>query len=131
MTPSTSVSLSSSFEQDGRAFACPRELVIFFCDVNGSFSMQIAVEPFICLTDPVVYLATDPVGRIRPMGTNAFQANLTDVQRQPGTLIADYRTTLTTTMTDETDNTTVQCSNQLTSSSIQRRNLTQSRKRSV
>lgn len=84
--------------------------------------MQIAVEPFICLSDPVIYLATDDVGRIRPIGANAFQANLTNVQ--PGLIAA----TLTTTMRNENDNTTVQCSDVLTSSSLQRRNLTQSRK---
>lgn len=128
MTSTISVSLTSSFERDGRAFACPGELVTFFCDVNGSASVQIAVQPYICLADPIIYLANDPVGRIRPIDANAFQANLTNVQRLLNTLFANYRTTLTTIMTDETDNTTVQCSDVLTSSNIQRRNLIQSSK---
>ena len=130
MTSPVSVSLSSSYEQDGRAFACPGEHVTFFCEVNGSATVQIAAEPFICLADPVVYVLTDPVGRTGPTGANLFQANLTDVQRQ-SSLMAYYNTTLTTTVTSETGRTTVECSNQLTSSSSVQRNLTQSRKSSV
>lgn len=126
------VSLSSSFERDGRAFACPGERVIFICEVNQSVSLQIAAEPFICQADPVIYLATDPVGnsnRTRP--TDTFQANLTNVQRHSGSdLLAYYNATLTTTMTNETSNITVECSDLLTSpsSTTQRKNLNQSRK---
>jgi len=93
--------------------------------------MQIAAEPFICREDPVVYFATDAVGspgRTRPADT--FRANLTNVQREPGTLRAYYNATLTTTVTDETSNMIVECSDQLTSSTlnIQRKHLNQSRK---
>ena len=129
VTSTIDVSLSSSFQQEGRAFACPGELVTFICEVNQSTSMQIAAEPFICRADPVVYLATDPVGS--PGGTSStdtFQAKLTNVQRESGTLMAYYNTTLKTTVTDQTANTMVECSNELTSSNIQRKSLNQSGK---
>ena len=127
MASNTSVSLSSSFERDGRAFACPGELVTFVCEVNQSTGVKLAAEPFICRADPVVFLSTDPVGS--PGGTkptDIFQANLTNVQHESGFLMAYYNTTLTTTMTDETANVMVECST--SSSSVQRKSLNQSRK---
>lgn len=133
MTTDISVNLSVSFEQAGKAFACPGERVMFICEVNRSTSVQVAAEPFICRADPVLYFATDPPGSPgRTMPTDVFQANLTDIQREPGTLMAYYKVTLTATLTNEIANTTVECSDQLTSSSsIQRKTLIESRKNKI
>jgi len=130
MTTDISVNLSVSFEQAGRTVACPGERVMFICEVNGSSNVQIAAEPFICRADPVLYFATDRPGNPgRTMPTDVFQANLTDVQLEPGTLMAYYKATLTAIVTNETANTTVECSDQLTSSSsVQRKTLIESRK---
>ena len=129
-TSSEIVSLSSSFEQDGRQAACPGEHVIFTCEVNQSTVVQIAAEDFICRNDPVTFAASDIVGRSG--GTDVFKASLTNVERESSqSLIANFTVTLTANTTDETNNTVVECANRLTSDLVQRKTLTQSCKTKV
>ena len=123
--PTANVFLSSSFEEDGRRFACPEERVVFTCHVYQSVVIRLAAEYFICRIDPVLYTAFDNIGRLGP--PNPFQANLTNVQRESNqSLIANFTVTLTVNTTDETTNTVVECADILTSSNVQRKNLTQS-----
>ena len=128
MTPTPIVRLSSSFEEDGRQYACPMERVTFTCQVNPSPTIRLAAEPFICRSDPVSFVASDSVGS-SGITTRAdrFQANLTNVQpnsSQP--LIASFTATLTANTTDETSNTVVECADSLDSDRLQRKNLTRS-----
>ena len=120
--------LSSNIEEDGRQFACPGELVIYTCEVFQSIIVQMAAEDFICLNDPISFVASNDIGSSGPTTpTDIFQANLTNVQRESNqSLIANFTVTLTVNTTYETTNTVVECADILTSSNVQRKNLTQS-----
>ena len=117
------MSLSSSFEQDGRQFACPGERVTFTCEVNRSIAVQLAAEDFICRDDPVIYLPTNMVNTSR--GNSIFQANLVRVEQLPAQR-GSFVTTLTAVTTNVTANTVVECADQLTSSNVVRKTLSQS-----
>lgn len=121
------VNLSSSVEEDGRQFACPEERVTFTCEVNQSAIARIAAEPFICRNDPVSYIASSIVGSSN--SHRIFQANLTMVQPEPRPrdVIANFRITLTTNTTNET-NTVIECADQLDSRRVQSKALIQSGK---
>lgn len=131
--PATStqiVSLSSSFEQDGRQSACPGECVTFTCEVNQSATIQIAAEDFICRNDPVTFVASDSIGS--SSGGDIFKANLTNVERESSqALYANFTVTLKANTTGETNNTVVECADRLTSDLVQRKTLTQSCKTKI
>ena len=70
------VVLVSSVEQDGRAAACPGELVIFNCTVTQGLSLNLASTVFTCDNSPTFVLsASTSVGDTVSCGS--FQANLT------------------------------------------------------
>ena len=117
------VNLSSSFEQEGRHFACPGEHVSFTCEVSRSIAVQMAAEDFICRNDPAIYLPTTAVGTLR--GTSNFQTNLSSVE-PVSTQRGNFTATMTAITTDATAYTVIECANQLTSSNVQRKTLTQS-----
>ena len=121
------MTLVSSFEQDGRRFACPGEHVTFICEMNKTVIMRLAAEPFIRRNDPVSYTASDNVGNsggTEPKDT--FQANLINVQRESNqSEIANLIATLTSYTTDKTNNTVVECADLFSSDRVQRRLLTQ------
>jgi len=110
-TTTASVNLSASFEEDGRAFACPGELVVFTCRAFHSTTVQIVAEHFICRALPVTYIAADLVGspgRTRP--NDLFLANLTDVQRESArSMVANFTATLKVNTTSETTGKVVEC----------------------
>lgn len=109
--------LSSNIEEDGRQFACPGELVIFTCEVIQSSIVQMAAEDFICLNDPISFVASNDIGSSGPTTpTDIFQANLTNVQRESNqTSVANFTVTLKVKTTNETNNTEVVCAGQRTS----------------
>ena len=122
------MNLSSSVEEDGRQFACPEERVTFTCEVNQSAIARIAAEPFICRNDPVSYIPSSIVGSSNSHRT--FQTNLTMVQPEPGPTprLANFRTTLTANTNNETNNTVIECADQLDSQRVQSKALIQSGK---
>jgi len=122
------VSLSSSFEEAGRDFACPGEIVTFTCEVNESIGIQIAAENFICRNDPVTYLPTDAVGSSgHPIPNATFQANLTNVDPESDESgVANLTATWTAITTDEINNAVVECTEARRSDLVQRKTLTQS-----
>ena len=70
------VVLVSNVEQDGRAAACPGELVIFTCTVTQGLSLNWASTVFACGNSPTFVLdASTSVGDTVSCGS--FQANLT------------------------------------------------------
>ena len=121
------MTLVSSFEQDGRQFACSGEPVTFTCEMNQAMIIRIAAEPFIRRNDPVSYIASDDVGNSGGTKPNdTFQANLMNVQRESNqSEIANFTATLTSYTTDETNNTVVECADRFSSARVQRRLLTQ------
>ena len=121
------MTLVSSFEQDGRQFACPGEHVTFICEMNQTVIMRLAAEPFIHRNDPISYTASDDVGNSGGTKPNdTFQANLMNVQRESNqSEIANLIATLTSYTTNETNNTVVECADLFSSVHVQRRLLIQ------
>lgn len=111
MSSSASVHLSASFEENGRAFACPGELVTFTCKTFRSTTAQLVAKDFMCRTFPVSYVANDPIGSPgTSLPTDLFQTNLTNIQRElKEPLVANFTATLKVNTTDKTADTVVEC----------------------
>ena len=89
------VVLVSSVEQEGRAAACPGELVVFTCTVTQGFSLNWASAVFTCDNSPsptFVLTASTSVGDTVNCGS--FQANVTNVS-----LVGAGRGNLSSTLT--------------------------------
>ena len=121
VTTNESASMSSNFEDDGRTFACPGELVTFTCNVHRSTIAQLAAQDFICRADPISYAAIDSVGSpgttLNPLPTDLFQTLLTDVQRESSqNLVANFTVNMTVITTNDTNGTLIECCGLLSSS---------------
>ena len=123
------VNLSSSVEEDGRQFACPGESVTFTCKVNQSVIIRMAAEPFILRNDSASYVASDIIGRNSSGRNDTFQVNLTNLQRKSNqSRTANFTVTLTANTTDKTNNTVIECADQLYSDRVKMKTLVQSGK---
>ena len=121
------MSLSSSFEQNGRQFVCPGERVIFTCKINRTPIVRIAADGFISRSEPIFFSVSDDVGSHGHNDNTTFQPTLTNLQRKYNQCeVANFTVTLTITTTDETVNTVVECADVLTSDHVQKKDLTQS-----
>jgi len=83
-------------EQEGRAAACPGELVIFTCTVTRGFSLNWASTAFTCDNSPsptFVLTASTSVGETVNCGS--FQANATNVSLVVGVGRGNLSSTLT------------------------------------
>jgi len=92
------VVLVSSVEQEGRAAACPGELVIFTCTVTQGFSLNWASAVFTCDNSPsptFVLTASTSVGDT--VSCSSFQANVTNVSLVGGAGRGNLSSTLTPT----------------------------------
>ena len=123
------VSLSSSVEEDGRQFACPGEHVTFTCEVNRSVIIRMAAEPFISRNDPASYVASSIIGNTSSGHNGTFQFILTNLQRESNqSRTANFTVTVTANTTDKTNNTVIECADQLYSDRVKRKALFQSGK---
>ena len=121
------MNLSSSVEEDGRQFACPGESVTFTCEVNRSVIIRMAAEPFILRNDPASYVASSIIGRTSSGRNGTFQVNLTNLHRKSNrSRTANFTVTLTACTNDKTNNTVVECADQLYSSRVKMKTLVQS-----
>ena len=86
-----------------------------------------AAEPFILRSDPASYVTSDIIGRTRRNGT--FQVNLTNLQRKSNqSRTANFTVTVTANTTDKTNNTVIECADQLYSDRVKMKTLIQSSK---
>ena len=101
--------LTSTVEQNGRQFACEREMVTFTCQVNGSLSLQWH-GPLIS-QDPIVF-SIDPAAPV-VVSRSSFIATLTSITRSGSN--SDFTSTLqvNTSRRFARSDTTVECRNQL------------------
>ena len=97
------LTLSSNVAESGRQFACEGELVIFTCQVNGSFALVWKSPSF--STNPITYTAGSEVTTTNPRPP--FFATLTS------TVGNGANTNFTSTLqVNASNDTTVQCSDQ-------------------
>ena len=118
------MNLSFSVEEDGRQFACSGEPVTFICKVNRSRYVRVAAGNFKCRNDPFMYISSDSPGRTFTTSNDTFQANLTNLQSESNQ--SNFTVTLTANATNETNNTVIECADQLDSIRVQRKTLIQS-----
>lgn len=88
-----------------------------------------AAEPFILRIDPASYVASDIIGRNSSGRNDTFQVNLTNLQRKSNqSRTANFTVTVTANTTDKTNNTVIECADQLYSDRVKMKTLVQSSK---
>ena len=88
-----------------------------------------AAEPFICRNDSASYVASSIIGRTSSGRNGIFQFNLTNLQRKSNrSRTANFTATLRANTTDKTNNTVIECADQLYSDRVKMKTLVQSSK---
>ena len=88
-----------------------------------------AAEPFISHNDPASYIASSIIGSTSSGHNGTFQVNLTNLQRKSNrSRTANFTVTLTGNTSDKTNNTVIECADQLYSDRVKRKTLFQSGK---